>query len=916
MLLDIACNLIAEFIALQIAKGYSGTIHSEIFLQCCKRLGHTPTENDFSHRYTQACSDYWAEGKSKEFLVFFKDRNTVSAFHALWYKKLSIDDFAEEIKRLHEHFINKIPDIRDFVGLEEAMQFYAFYEDAVSNSQSAGDRLLLLELQEEFAKLQRKIDGLSKIKKPVKGRNTGPIYLSPTRQPPLAAHLVLGRQKDLDAIAEHLAKGDHLLLLNGMGGVGKSTLAGCYMERSASGYRHIAWVNYTGNFAADCVREVNDYRTLAFEPEGNTEAQFEQLLRAMERLPAPNLLVVDNLNTLAHVADAATCARHLPNGWKVLLTAREHDDRFPRHDVGVLALPDARELFLRNRPLKPAEHTEDLDQLLELVGRHTLVVELLAKTTAGQGWTLAKMRQRLLAEGLTRLDTKVEVGTTHSNHQRQRMAAYVSALFDINLAQLSEEERWLLAQLSMLPAWVHPCSLLEEMFFFQIKKLPERIPVFARFKRLFFPKEKKVEHQSRLNKDALHSLLYGLTKKGFLEKQISHYPTYTLLEAEAPEEDGFYMHPILKEVVREKEQPGYERCKEMVEFFIDKYDLTDGSRNPVLAFPWLPYSDILAARLPDHERTAVLANNLSWVYLEKGDLDAALEWQLKANSIFEKVLGKNHPHLANLYNNLSAIHQAKSDLAPALEWQLKAIAIFKKALKENHPHLASAYNNLSEIYRAQGDLGAALEWQLKAIAIRGNALKENHPNLATSYCNLSEIYRAQGDLDAALEWQLKAIAIRKKGLEENHPALAESFNNLSAIHHDKGDLDAALEWQLKSIAIKEKALGESHPSLAASYNNLSLIHHDKGHLAMALEWQLKAIVITEKVLGEYHPDLAKSLVNLAIIYDEMNEPRLALPLLQWAVDFFQQRFPQEHPQLDVALWWLECIERKIAGQEK
>ena len=53
---------------------------------------------------------------------------------------------------------------------------------------------------------------------------------------------------------------------------------------------------------------------------------------------------------------------------------------------------------------------------------------------------------------------------------------------------------------------------------------------------------------------------------------------------------------------------------------------------------------------------------------------------MKAVEIDEKVLDKNHPYIATSYNNLSHIYQAMGDLSKALEYQLKAVEIREKVL--------------------------------------------------------------------------------------------------------------------------------------------------------------------------------------------------------------------------------------------
>ncbi|MBK8567132.1 MAG: ATP-binding protein [Saprospiraceae bacterium] len=688
-------------------------------------------------------------------------------------------------------------------------------------------------------------------------------YISFVRRPPLVAHLVLGRKEDLKVIADCFEQGDHLLLLNGMGGVGKSTLAGFYMERLGHRYRHIGWVRYTGNLANDLARDLTDQVALGFSEDLRNnfdrldpETKFDTLMRHLERLPGPNLLIVDNLNTLEDAEDCAARSTQFPHGWKLLITAREHNEGMPHHSVGVLNLDDARRLFLRHCPQTSSEHTQ-LDSLLEHVGRHTLVVEFLSKTTKTQGWTPEKMLDRLKAQGLTHLDTKAEVATAHNKNQRANLVTYISALFDINLSTLTEPERWLLANLSVLPNFAHAYSVLEEMLFYPV------------------PDSEGVTSSHTLTKpsspDDLYPLLNDLTAKGYFEKLRTRRPTHAKLEEPAPEEDGFYMHPVMGEVIREKEKPDVVVYGEMVEYFIEKYLFDSSIKNPALAFHWIVYGEVLANRLIEGESTATIANNISRCLYTQGNLLAALEWQLRAKNILEKIVEENHPDLATFYNNLSLIYRRLNQIELAFEFLLKSITIRKMILAENNPLLAQSFNNLSQYYHDIGDLEEALNFQQKAKDIWEKAFGVSHPDIATSYGNIAMIYKDLKDFKEAINWQDKAIAVAIDTLGENHPDLGIFYNNLSEIYREQMEISLAIEWQKKSIDNREKTLPGGHYQLAMSY------------------------------------------LNMATLLSEINILNEALHYIQQAVNIFQCNLPEGHPYIRNAFHWLAHIQARAAA---
>ena len=149
------------------------------------------------------------------------------------------------------------------------------------------------------------------------------------------------------------------------------------------------------------------------------------------------------------------------------------------------------------------------------------------------------------------------------------------------------------------------------------------------------------------------------------------------------ENESVYMHPVIQEVVQHYTKVNARKCKILI-FSLTRELHVGPTDNPLDKKEYIPLAETVLSTLPDTTRTiAPLANNLSLIYKAIGDLDRALELQIKAINIKEKVLKKEHPNLAASYNNLSLIYLAMSDLPKALELQNKAINIREKVLKKS-----------------------------------------------------------------------------------------------------------------------------------------------------------------------------------------------------------------------------------------
>ena len=132
---------------------------------------------------------------------------------------------------------------------------------------------------------------------------------------------------------------------------------------------------------------------------------------------------------------------------------------------------------------------------------------------------------------------------------------------------------------------------------------------------------------------------------------------------------------------------------------------------------------------PDSNNLATGYNNVGSTYGALGDHKQALEYNLKALGIRERVLPPEHPDLATSYNNVSATYYDLGEHKQALEYQLKALAICERVLPGNHPDLAQSLNNIAWTYYALGQIGeAAAHMRRAAEIINRSTLPETHPN--------------------------------------------------------------------------------------------------------------------------------------------------------------------------------------------
>ncbi|MGE5339840.1 MAG: tetratricopeptide repeat protein [Candidatus Omnitrophota bacterium] len=597
-----------------------------------------------------------------------------------------------------------------------------------------------------------------------------------TSLPARKIHLI-GREKDLAALEDTMKTSRRVVLVNGMGGIGKTEVCKAFFLEHYRRYRYAAWVDWISSVKESIVKALGSDKS-KFIQANETDTDDERFEKIKERLNQINesfLLVLDNIENPEDENLELFCA--LPEEINILANSRSIIEGYDSRSLDFLSPSDCKELFIE---FYKGKRDDDLvEKIVALSGYHTLTIELLAKTASNAAMSLGDLYQTLQSKGfnLNAVRGETVFMAWHDEKEKRRFFDHLVKVFE--LSGVTKKELKVLVNLSVLPSIYIPIAWIAEWF-----KLKD------------------------------NNGIVSLIEKGWLKRD---------------EEARIYMHPVIQEVVKYKTRPDAKKCRELIVSLMWKLKTEPGD-NPIDKKEFLIYGESVVRGMGKADKDpelATLANNLSLRYMDMGEFSRALEFQLKAVEIDEAVLGSQHPLLATLYNNISTIYKDMGEFSRALEFQLKAVEIDEAVLDPQHPDLATSYNNVSMIYKDMGEFDRALEFQLKALEIKEAVLEPQHPSLATSYNNISMIYQDMGKFGRALEFQLKDIKISEKILSPQHPSLATSYNNVSTIYRDMGKWDDALFFSEKAVAILQFNFPNGHPDLTLYKKNLDIINQEK-----------------------------------------------------------------------------------------
>ena len=454
--------------------------------------------------------------------------------------------------------------------------------------------------------------------------------------PCLSPDEIIGRHKDLEDLHHRLFNNKKVGLVNGLGGIGKTTLAQAYLGKYLNEYKNVAWVSLVSdNIHQDFINTHGLLESLGIQCKDKTPEQlFLDIMRQLQGFKdQPNLIIIDNGDML--LSRWHDSLPHMSR-WHVLVTSREKIEGFDPIDLDFLSKDDAVKLFLSHYTLGKIDE-DNIRKIVVAVDLHTLTVEILGKTAQKQRSSFDDLMKAI------QNDIRANVDVRHKGEKIERITSYLCSIF--TLSKLSEAEINLLKLMSCLPSEFH---------------------TFERLAMLIGPSYKS-------EVVSLSETLENLSDKGWLLKN--------------PTTESYKIHRIIIDVVKREAPIQLSDVEGLLETITKKLSIDQTKDNPIEKFPWIPYGHSMLSVFPSNEDAAItlLQNNLALVLKALGDYAGAKDLLEKAMKSAETNFGPDHPTTAVSYSNLATVLNDLGDYQMALELSEKSVFIFTKCLPEGHP---------------------------------------------------------------------------------------------------------------------------------------------------------------------------------------------------------------------------------------
>ena len=389
---------------------------------------------------------------------------------------------------------------------------------------------------------------------------------------------LIGRENDIKNINKLLDEKVSIVLIDGMGGIGKSELCRTICSQYDANNYKIGWFDFKDSLN-ETLKTIADDKMLT-SPE-NIDIEIKRVKQYLTSLNKKYLLIFDNITHLTK--EEVDFIRKLK--CKVLITTRNKYDGLngiaTLYPLELLEKKDCIKLFDHySNKVHKDEETSDLEEIITRTGRHTLAIELLGKiyNTSLKINSIKSLLKELINN---KFDLHNFVKANYDTKSKE-FIKHMTKLFDIAGIKF-EDQLYILKNLCILPPLPVAGSKILEWF-----------------------------------GDEFENDLVELSNSGWLKK----------------EDKNITMHNVICETLQIKLSPSYEECKRLIKVLIEEIP-KDKSNPERYNAKFLPQCNAVADYFYtndfEKDHIAYFYFIVADAYQAKGDYEDALRYFKKSS---------------------------------------------------------------------------------------------------------------------------------------------------------------------------------------------------------------------------------------------------------------------------------------------
>ena len=246
-----------------------------------------------------------------------------------------------------------------------------------------------------------------------------------------------------------------------------------------------------------------------------------------------------------------------------------------------------------------------------------------------------------------------------------------------------------------------------------------------------------------------------------------------------------------------------------------------------------------------------------------GNYAAARDLQRQVLHAREADLGAEHPDTLAARSNLARWTGNAGDAAAARDQYAALAPITERILGAEHPDTLTARAGRALWTGEAGDAAAARDQYTALAPVRERISGAEHPDTLMDRNNLAKFAGLAGDMASARDQYAALLPVRERISGAEHPITLTTRANLARWTGEAGDAAAARDQHAALLPVRERILGAEHPLTLITRANLAHWTGEAGDAAAARDQCAALLPVMERVLGLEHPHTLTTRANVA-----------------------------------------------------
>lgn len=316
----------------------------------------------------------------------------------------------------------------------------------------------------------------------------------------------------------------------------------------------------------------------------------------------------------------------------------------------------------------------------------------------------------------------------------------------------------------------------------------------------------------------------------------------------------------------------------------------------------------------NHPHVAGTMKNIGMVLAEQGQFDEAMEKFYEARRIYEVVKdGKDNVSCCDVASVLSCmgnVQNRRGDLEDALRLYEEALVIYKKVSSRARElggrsrlaiqEVASTLKIMGMVHTKREELDKAMGCFQDAIDIMRQNFNEkgSGPVVTSILSRIGGIFCKIGKFDEAMSHYQEAydLATRTFGTTD-HPEVAQVLHYIGGIHQKLGDLTEAMSCYKNAAKIYQCTLGRDDPTVATTLVCIGSLHYTEKNLDGAMNYYTEALRLNRSAYGTRHPDVIPTMKSIALIHAKRENFDSAIGIFTEVLKIKYAELGDMHPEV-------------------